>query len=212
VSVDHYVSSHKGRQYANRGSRTSDFCAGALFVDHATGMISVYHQLSLGAADTIKSKLHFERNAFEDGVVIQAYHTDNGIFSSKEFLEQLVSKGQNIRFSGSGAAHQNGVAESGIRTMVGMARTMMLHAALGYGERVIPQDLWPQAMDHAVWLYSRMPRTDTGLSPEEMVALCLSSTPSFASRESRFQNGTPGVDRVSMLDFPDFIPVWLHLF
>jgi transposase InsO family protein len=168
VSVDHYVSSHKGRQYANRGRSISGFCGGALFVDHATGKIAVHHQVSLGAADTIKSKLLFERNAFEDGVVVQAYHTDNGIFSSKEFLGELVSKGQNIRFSGSGAAHQNGVAERGIRTVVGMARTMMLHAALRYGDRVITQDLWPQAMDHAVWLYNRMPRTDTGLSPEEM--------------------------------------------
>jgi transposase InsO family protein len=168
VSVDHYVSTHKGRQYVNRGSHPSDFCGGALFVDHATGRIAVHHQVSLGAADTIKSKLLFERNAFEDGVVVQAYHTDNGIFSSKEFLTELVSKGQNIRFSGYGAAHQNGIAERGIRTVVGMARTMMLHAALRYGDRVITQDLWPQAMDHAVWLYNRMPRTDTGLSPNEM--------------------------------------------
>lgn len=168
VSVDHYVSTHKGRQYVARGSHSSDFCGGALFVDHATGRIAVHHQVSLGAADTIKSKLLFERNAFDDGVVVQAYHTDNGVFSSKEFLAELVSKGQNIRFSGSGAAHQNGIAERGIRTVVGMARTMMLHAALRYGDRVITQDLWPQAMDHAVWLYNRMPRMDTGLSPNEM--------------------------------------------
>jgi hypothetical protein len=102
VPVDHYVSSHKGRPYATRGSHTCDFCGGALFVDHA------------------QSRPSF----IEDGVVAQAYHTDNGIFAFKEFLTVLVSKVQNMRFSG--AVHQNGVAVRVIRTVVGMARTMML--------------------------------------------------------------------------------------
>jgi transposase InsO family protein len=168
VSVGHCVSSRKGRHCATKGSHISKFCGGALFIDHASGRIAVHHQVSFGAADTIKSMLLYERRAFEDGVVIQVYHTDNGVFSSKELLGELVSKGQSIRFSGSGAAHENGVAESGIRTVVGMARTMMFHAPRRYGDKVITQDLSPQAMDHAVWIYNRMPRTDTGISPNEM--------------------------------------------
>jgi hypothetical protein len=91
VSVDHYVSTHKGRQYVARGSHSSDFYGGALFVDHATGRIAVHHQVLLGTADIIKSKLLSERNAFDDGVAVQAYHTGNGVFSSSEFLTELVS-------------------------------------------------------------------------------------------------------------------------
>ena len=169
VSVDHFESSQPGRMYSTKtGSKAATYCGGAIFVDHATGFISVQHQQTFGAADTIKAKLQFERTAFDDGVVVQDYHTDNGVFSAKEFLNELVTKGQRIRFAGSGAAHQNGIAERSILTITGMARTMLLHAALRHGGSHIHQDLWPQAIDDAVWLFNRIPRTDSGLSPLEM--------------------------------------------
>jgi hypothetical protein len=169
VSVDHFESSKPGRMYSTKGgSKSATYCGGAIFVDHATGFISVQHQQTFGAADTIKAKLQFERAAYDDGVIIQDYHTDNGVFTAQEFLNELVTKGQRIRFAGSGAAHQNGVAERSILTITGMARTMLLHAALRHGGSHIHQDLWPQAIDHAVWLYNRIPRVDSGLSPMEM--------------------------------------------
>ena len=49
VSVDHYVSSVPGRLYKSRGG-TRDanmYHGGAIFVDHASGFISVRHQVSL---------------------------------------------------------------------------------------------------------------------------------------------------------------------
>jgi hypothetical protein len=110
----------------------SDFCCGAHFVDHATGRIAVHHQVSLGANDTIKSKLLFERNKLEDGVRVQAYYTVNGIFSSREFLTERVSKGQTSDSLG---------VERGIRTVVGINQDH--DAALRYGDKVITQDLWP---------------------------------------------------------------------
>ena len=169
VSVDHYESRQSGRLYGTRrGLNASTFCGGAIFVDHASRYIGLQHQITLGAADTIRSKLLFEGAAEDDGIIIQNYHTDNGVFSSKELLQELVSKGQKIRLAGSGAAHQNGIAERATLTIVNMARTMLLHAALRHGGHIIQQDLWPQAMDHAVWLYNRLPRPDTGFSPLEM--------------------------------------------
>ena len=137
------------------------FHGGAIFVDHATGYIDIRHQVSLNAADTIKSKLMFEREGFNSGVVVQNYHTDNGVFTSTAFMEQLISAKQDIRFSGSGAAHQNGVAERSIQTVVNMARTMMLHAAL-HAPDLVTAELWPMALDHAVWIYNRIPRFGTG--------------------------------------------------
>ena len=58
------------------------------------------------------------------------YHTDNVGFKDSVFLEHLANKNQTIKFSGSGAAHQNGVAERAIGVVVAMARTMMIHAAM----------------------------------------------------------------------------------
>jgi hypothetical protein len=169
VSVDHYESRQPGRLYQSRGSSATKelFCGGMIFVDHASGFIDVRHQVSLSAMDTIKAKIGFEREAFHDGVKIQAYHSDNGVFTSKSFLEELVRTNQTIRFSGAGAGHQGGVAERSIRTIVTMARTMMLHAALRHGGAIKPE-YWPQCMDYAVWLYNNTPRMATGVSPREM--------------------------------------------
>ena len=133
ISVDHYQSAATGRLYSSRGSTQDShkFHGGAIFVDHASGKVSICHQISLSGPDTIKAKLHFEKDAYDDGVIIQSYyHTDNGVFTSKQFMDELLDHRQTIRFSGSGAAHQNGVAERAIRTVVTMARTMMIHAAM----------------------------------------------------------------------------------
>jgi len=113
ISVDHYQSAVPGRPYSSRGSTDTKnmYHGGAIFVDHASGYLSVKHQVSLSAADTIKAKLKFEREASESGVIIQGYHTDNGTFNAKEFMEALTAANQKIRFSGAGGAHQNGVAE-----------------------------------------------------------------------------------------------------
>eukprot|EP00804_Cyclotella_cryptica_P016249 CCRYP_005730-RC/>CCRYP_005730-RC protein AED:0.47 eAED:0.42 QI:0/-1/0/1/-1/0/1/0/200 len=48
-----------------------------------------------------------------------------------------------------------------------MARANMLHATLHWPERSFI-DLWPLAMDYAVWVYNRLPQHGAGLSPEEL--------------------------------------------
>ena len=167
VASDHYMSSVPGRLYSSRGSTPSErmYHGGTIFVDNATGLIDIEHQVSLSANDTIKAKLKFEEKARESGVSVQAYHTDNGVFTSEEFLSKLSEDGQKIKFSGVGAAHQNGVAERAIKTIVTMARTMMIHAALNSPEGAIDMSLWPMAMDHATWIYNRIPRMENGISP-----------------------------------------------
>ena len=168
VSVDHYQSTQPGRVYTSRSdlNSKSNFVGGAIFVDHASGFIKVMHQVSLDAVETIKAKLFYEKEAWHDGVKIQAYHTDNGVFTSKAFMEELIRTNQRVRFSGSGAAHQNGVAERGILTVVSMARKMLLHAAMR--NPGIDPGHWPMAMDYAIWLYNHIPRMDSGLSPLEL--------------------------------------------
>ena len=55
-----------------------------------------------------------------------------------------------------------------MRTVTFMARTMMLHAAMHLPEGAITADLWPMAMDYAVWLYNHIPQQDSGFSPLEL--------------------------------------------
>ena len=61
-----------------------------------------------------------------------------------------MKKQQKIRFSGAGASHQNGTAERAIKTLVDMARTMLMHAALRCPEDIFSTDNWPMTMDYAV--------------------------------------------------------------
>lgn len=98
---------------------------------------------------------------------MSAYHTDNGVFKSKQFMEALGVDKQKITFCGVDAHFQNGVAENSVKMVVQKARTMMLHAALrwpGYSE----QELWPMALSHAVHLHNHTPSMKNQLAPVEV--------------------------------------------
>jgi hypothetical protein len=168
IFVDQYESRVPGRTYASRGGSSSlKFVGGTLFYDAASGFISVQHQHSFTAAETVQSKMRFEQEALQAGVAVDCYHTDNGVFKAREFLQELSEKGQVIRYGGVSAHFQNGAAENGIKLVVRNARTMMLHVALrwpGYAE----QELWPMAMSHAVHLWNHTPKMGTGLAPIEV--------------------------------------------
>ena len=43
-----------------------------------------------------------------------------------------------------------------------------MHAALRYPEDTLSTDLWPTAMDYAVWVYNRTPDMQSGLSAIEI--------------------------------------------
>jgi hypothetical protein len=109
--VDHYESSVRGRLPQTRGREKSSqqYCGGLILVDHATKMIMAYHQVSLGASDTIRSKRKFERLLHQAGLTLKEIHTDNGVFKSREFEADLLASGQTIRFSGVGAHHKMGL-------------------------------------------------------------------------------------------------------
>ena len=67
------------------------------------------------------------REAMEHGVELKQFHTDNGIFKSKAFVEALKDNFQIITKSCVGAHHQNGVAEWAIGKVQAMARAMLSH-------------------------------------------------------------------------------------
>ena len=100
--------------------------------------------------------------------MIKGFHTDNWIFDASKFIEKLLNNQQKISFSEAGASHQNGEAELSVKMLVTMARTMLMHAALRCPEDTLSTDLWPMAMDYAVWVYNRTPDMQSGLSAIEI--------------------------------------------
>ena len=111
ISIDHYISAVQSRLEHTFGREWQGYTCGTIFVDHATGKIFNYCQLSNNASDTICSKCKVEQHAKAEGFTIKKYHSDNGVFTSAEFKDDCEKLGQEIDFSGVGTQHQNGVAE-----------------------------------------------------------------------------------------------------
>ena len=89
VSADHYISWAQANLYHTKGkSDPSDmFPGGCVFIYHASGYVSINHQVDINTTKTVKVKLTFDREAQSQVVVIKGYHTDNGIFNESEFME-----------------------------------------------------------------------------------------------------------------------------
>jgi hypothetical protein len=74
----------------------------------------VWLQKSTTADETLLGKQAFEQYAKDRGVMIQAYHADNGIVRAHKWADACCNKGQPLTFAGVNAHHQNGMAEKRI--------------------------------------------------------------------------------------------------
>ena len=170
VSVDHFVSSVKGRLFSgfNRGSDANKFIGGCIFVDHSSSYIHIEFQDSLSSHDTLRAKMAFEKMGRDQGVTMQRYMSDNGTaFTSRDFTEHLSSYHQVSKFAGVGAHHHNAQAERSIRTIMSIARAMMLHSGIHWPDMANPT-LWPMAVSHACFLWNHVPDPSTGLTPSDL--------------------------------------------
>ena len=170
VSVDHFISSVRGRLFKgyNRGSIEDRYIGGCIFVDHASSYIHVEFQSSLSSHETLAAKLEYERLCRDVGVIPQKYMSDNGTsFTSKAFTEHLKTFFQTSKFAGVGAHHHNAQAERAIRTIMSIARTMMIHSGIHWPD-VADSTLWPMAVKHACFLFNHVPNHTTGLSPADL--------------------------------------------
>ena len=52
--------------------------------------MSIKNQVAVNVNEIFKAGLTFEREAHSQGEVVKGYHTDNGIFNSSEFMEDLL--------------------------------------------------------------------------------------------------------------------------
>ena len=130
VSADHYILRDTGKLYHTKGkSYPSDmYSGGCVLIEHASGYMRIKHQLAINATETIKAKITFDREDKSQGVMINVYHTDNGIFNTSNFMEELFKKQQKISFSGARSSHQNGAAERAIKTVVNMESAILMQA------------------------------------------------------------------------------------
>ena len=132
VSMDHFIVSTPGRLFSSRGRDSPDrsYKGGVIFVDHASGFVFVSPVVNFTAGEALQAKQEFEAEMATMGVTIVNYHSDNGVFTSSQFQDELAKMGQDLTLSGVGAHHQNAVAEQAIGMVVSMTRTMMLHAKM----------------------------------------------------------------------------------
>ena len=168
VFVDQYDSSVHGRRYDSYGKESSHdkYIGGTLFYDAMSTLIHITHQTTTCVSDTLASKHSFESFAATSGVHISAYRADNHIFNAKGFLDDCAALDQVIDFCGVGAHFQN-AAERAIQTITTWARTLIIDAAIHWPDEV-DLDLWPMAMDHAVWVWNHLPKQGVGFSPMEL--------------------------------------------
>jgi hypothetical protein len=96
VSLDQYVSSVPGRLAHTYGkeNKRDKLTDGTIFVDHATGHVFIYNQVSASDGETLIGKKKYERLVLDSGVSVNTHHADNGIFATKEFKAHCDYKGQ----------------------------------------------------------------------------------------------------------------------
>ena len=127
-----------------------------VFVDQGSRMGFVYLQKTCSAEETIKAKRAFEKYAANQGVTVQAYHADNGIFKAKKWVEECQRQKQNLTFAGVNAHHQNGIAERRICELQETTRAMLIHTSKRW-PGVVTIHLWPYAMRMANQTYNAKP-------------------------------------------------------
>ena len=116
--------------------------------------------------ETIRAKQSYENMVFEHGIVIQSYLTNKGAFKANAFVQQIKDHAQQIKYCGTNAHHQNGVAERSIRTVSNMARAMLLHSSAHWKDG-IDSSLWPMAVTYAVHVYNNTPNAQN-LCPADL--------------------------------------------
>ena len=148
VSVDQLISQTPGLIAQMSGILTTQrYTCVTVFVDHYSNLGYVHLQKTTSVEHTLEAKAAFERYAKQHGVSMRHYHADNGTFAARPWMQSCHQSGQRLSFAGVNAHHQNGKAESRIKHIQDMARTMMIYANKRWPE-AITTNLWP----YAIWM------------------------------------------------------------
>jgi hypothetical protein len=115
VYVDRFTVTEKGRLFFSRSYESVDsrYSGDLIFYDAGSSKFVPKTCVSHTANEPAKAKMQYEKHCASYSFLPKAYRTDNGKeFTAQQFLFHLEEQGQKITFSGSGAQHQNGAAES----------------------------------------------------------------------------------------------------
>ena len=169
--MDHFVSRLPGRVINLTGTPTNrKYTCGLLAKDHFSRKIFVEFQEEQDAEQSIQAKRKIEQECLLHDVHIKRIHADNGIFNTNKWTKHLQENKQYFSFCGAGAHHQSPIAERGNRTVIELARTMLLEAHSMWPEHV-DFDLWPFAVAMAIDVYNNTPQKDLNFrTPNEVFA------------------------------------------
>ena len=120
------------------------------------------HLLNFTTTETLQAKARYERRMADMGVTVQPYQAENSIFATRAFVNNIESGLRNIKFSGVGAHHQNGIAEHAIQSMLSKAQTILMHAVIRWSS-MVETNLWSMAVDYAVYHHNHMARPSVGM-------------------------------------------------
>ena len=73
-----------------------------------------------------------------------------------------------MNYSGVGAHHQN-LSERQIQTIFNWSRALLLHFVLHWPQQA-KENLWPFAVDHAIFIWNNLPSKDIKLCPLEILS------------------------------------------
>lgn len=167
TSCDHIISAQPGLIPQSTGTLTYKRFGGAvLFIDHFSGFQYVHLIQSTTAAETLTAKREYERADHSFGVTIKRYRADNSRFDEKVFQTDCRRLHQDFSYCGVSSHHQNGIAESNIKSSCYSARTLLLHAKRQWPS-AINTILWPFALRAAVEKHNRIEINPAGLTPQE---------------------------------------------
>jgi len=153
-----------GLPYTMRGRRSSrHYSTCTFFVDVATRFIFPHFQESTNAHETLLGKQRYKQFCQWYKHTVQEYCSDNGIFTDKQFTENLATHSQHHTVAGTGAHHMNGIAKCSIGFISTWTLTMLLHAQTRWPQ-VLNKSFWPFALRHAINIYVNCYRGQHGIA------------------------------------------------
>jgi hypothetical protein len=87
-------------------------------------------RLGFSAVESIQAKQAFEILALHNGIVVDTYLTNSGMFKANMFVCHIREHEQHLQYCGAKAHHKNVVGERAIRSVSNMARGFILHASV----------------------------------------------------------------------------------
>ena len=127
-----------------------------LFVDEKTGYSWSYPIRYVDQATINQTFLQFLLDAHGTPKYLRLDNAST--FTSASFTALCLPRGIQREFCQPYRHQQNGAAESGIRNLNSVARTLLLASKL-------PLSLWPYATQHTTWISNRVPSASRSISP-----------------------------------------------